>query len=184
MTAPLARNIANAVLFQLAWLVCVQGNSLWAVGITALALLLHWRFLVVAAREWQLLLVAPVLGFAIDTLLINAGVLQLSSNGWLSPPWLVCTWILFATTLLHSLSYLLPRNLLLSALLGFGGGPLAYYAGTRFGAASLGIVVADSPAASTGIALLILAVCWSLVTPLLVVIARRVDPSCQRVTPE
>lgn len=178
------RNVVNAVLFQLSWLVCVQGNSALACVVTAFVLTLHWRFFVINAQEWQLWIAALTLGLVVDTALINLGVLQLPTGRLVSPPWLVCTWIMFATTLMHSLAFLMQRNLLLSAALGFVGGPLAYYAGTRFGAASLGTMslLGETSIPPQQIALAVLAVSWSLVTPLLVLVARHIDPSYQRVS--
>jgi hypothetical protein len=177
-------NVVNAVLFQLSWLVCVQGDSVLACVVTASALTLHWRFFVNNAREWQLWVAALVLGVVVDTALINLGVLQLSTRCLISPPWLVCTWIMFATTMMHSLAFLTKRNLLLSAALGFVGGPLAYYTGTRFGAASLGAmsVLGETSLSRQQIALGVLAVSWALVTPLLVVAARHIDSPHQRVS--
>jgi len=169
MNLPMARNIINAVMFQLTWLICVQGKSIWAVLVTLLALLLHWRYAVTNPREWQLWLAVFAVGFGVDTALIAGGVLQFADAALTPPLWLSCLWLVFATTLLHSLSFL-QRSLLLAAGLGAIGGPLAYYAGTQFAGIGLGLV--SSAGHGPWAALLVLAVCWSLVTPLLVWLAR------------
>lgn len=176
MNARRAHLVANAVLFQLAWLVCVQGKSVWAVAVTVLVMLLHWRIVVINRREWQLWLTALVLGFVVDSLLLVAGVLQLPDAAVVQPLWLACLWLLFASTLLHSTSFLL-RSLPVAACFGFIGGPLAYYTGTQFGAAVLGSVAFEtlSPLYANWIALAVLALCWSVVTPLLVLIARHLS---------
>jgi len=174
MNRSAARNIANAAMFQLTWLICVQGESTWAVLATLLAVLLHWSYAVINPREWQLWLAALVLGFCVDTILIAIGVLHFSDATLTPPLWLACLWVIFATTLLHSLSFL-QRSLLLSACLGAVGGPLAYYAGTRFADAGLGTFNADAASSVPWSALLVLAVCWSLVTPLLVWLARYLE---------
>jgi len=161
-----ACNIANALMFQLAWFVCVQGRSDWALVATLLALILHWRFAVTNPREWKLWLAVLLLGFCVDTALIAVGVLHFPHADLMPPPWLLCIWIMFASTLLHSLAFL-QRSLLLSACLGAVGGPLAYYAGTRFGTARLG--------GSEWIALVVLAACWSLIMPLLMLLAKYVE---------
>jgi hypothetical protein len=176
MNARGAHLVANAVLFQLAWLVCVQGNNGLAVAVTALVMVFHWRIVMINRCEWRLWLVAFVLGFIVDSLLIAAGVLRLADGGLVQPLWMACLWILFAGTLLHSTSFLL-RSVLLAATVGCLGGPLAYYIGSRFGAASLGSISFEmlSPLYANGIALVILAICWSIVTPVLVLIAQRID---------
>jgi len=161
-----ARNIANALMFQLTWFVCVQGRSDWALVATLLALILHWRFAVTNTREWQLWLLVLLLGCIVDTALLAIGVLHFPAVDLMPPLWLLCIWTMFASTLLHSLAFL-QRSLLLSAGLGAVGGPLAYYAGTRFGTARLG--------GSEWIALAVLAACWSLIMPLLILLARYVE---------
>jgi len=72
-------------------------------------------------------------------------------------------WMLFATTLNVSLRWLQPR-LGLAALLGMIAGPLAYYAGARLGGVSF-----SAPAA----ALCAVAAVWTLVLPMLLIIASR-----------
>lgn len=158
-------------MFQLVWLVCVQGESTWAAAATLLALLLHWRFVMINPQEWRLWLAALVCGFVVDGAMIAVGVLQ-PVNATVAPPfWLLCLWVMFATTLMHSLS-LLQRSLSLAACVGCIGGPLSYYVGMQFGAAALGVW---SGRFGEWVALAALAACWALVLPLLVLLARYLE---------
>ena len=167
MKSERARLVANAVLFQLAWFACVQGDDVVAMVTVAAVLALHQHWVMRDAREWYLLPIAALLGLAVDTLWIRLGVLVPAAPTQWAPLWLVSLWLLLATTLLHSLHWLAPRPLL-SALLGAVAGPLAYYAGTAFGAARLGGV---EPVSQT-LALAILALGWGMFMPLLFWLAR------------
>ena len=57
-------------------------------------------------------------------------------NGF-APYWMLTLWIAFATTLNHSLRWLMHRPVA-AALAGAIGGPLAYLAGAKLGALALG----------------------------------------------
>jgi hypothetical protein len=78
---------------------------------------------------------------------------------------MVALWANFATTLNVSMR-LLRSRLLLAALFGAIGAPLAYYAGARLGAVDL---VATLPA------LLAIGAGWLVLCPLLFAAARRLD---------
>ena len=54
----------------------------------------------------------------------------------LAPYWMLSLWIVFATTLNHSLRWLMNRPVA-AALAGAIGGPLAYLAGAKLGALSI-----------------------------------------------
>ena len=75
----------------------------------------------------------------------------------LTPIWIVVLWVLFALTLNHSLSWLKGR-VVLAAIFGALGGPLAYVAGEKLMAVT--IVEPNT--------LLILAIGWAFITPLLI----------------
>ncbi|MEK9778156.1 MAG: DUF2878 domain-containing protein, partial [Methylophilaceae bacterium] len=79
--------------------------------------------------------------------------------GWpfpLTPLWIVVMWLLFAMTLNHSLSWL-KRRYVLSFVFGALGGPLAYVAGEKLGAVEI----------TSDLSLVILAISWAMITPLL-----------------
>jgi hypothetical protein len=75
---------------------------------------------------------------------------------------MVCLWLNFAATLNVSMAWLRGR-FLLAALFGAIGGPLAYYSGAKLGA---------TEALPTSTGMLLLAIGWGIMTPLLVWLAR------------
>jgi Protein of unknown function (DUF2878) len=166
-------NIAvNFVLFQIGWFACVLGaahDRPW-IGVLSVALIAAWhlaraRF---PAREAILLTLAAACGVVFDSTLSQLGIAHFTSGvvvAGLAPLWMIALWILFATTLNVSLRWLHSR-LAMAAALGFVGGALAYYSGVRLGAMTL---------TPPGTALAIVALGWSLLTPLLLAAARRYD---------
>ena len=154
--------IANFVLFQAGWFACVlgaaHGYALEGALAAALIVLGHVVHAAQPAREALLALVAAAVGLAFESLLVAAGLVRVEHLYWL-----VALWALFATTLNSSLRALQTRPWL-AALFGALGGPLAYYAGARFGALEF-----LQPAAM----LAALAVGWALATPSLAFLARR-----------
>src|SRR5690349_24079488 len=88
--------------------------------------------------ELQLIAAAFLAGVVVDTVLVISGQVQFASAwppSW-SPFWMLSLWIAFATTLNHSLRWLMTRPLA-AAVAGAIGGPLAYLAGARLGALTL-----------------------------------------------
>jgi hypothetical protein len=132
-------------------------------------LLWHLRAAVRPGREVLLLVAAGVLGLVLDSALVLAGRLAFAEGvlvPGLAPYWMVTLWVLFATTFNRSLRWL--RGLLpLAALLGAVGGPLAYLAGARLGAAEV-----LEPA---WLGHLAVAAIYALATPALLALARRLD---------
>jgi hypothetical protein len=166
--------LINIVLYQLGWFFCVLGAA-WGYpisgGLVALALTcLHVALASDRTAELKLMLAACVIGITVDTVQQAFGVFTFSTDPawplWL-PLWVFVIWAQFATLLHYALSWLQGRYLL-AALLGGIGGPLAYYGGGRFGAATFPPDLLPS--------LLILAGCWTVVTPLLMFLARRFSP--------
>jgi hypothetical protein len=164
--------LANFLAFQLGWFACVLGAARgwpWAGTLAALLLVgLHlWRTATPAA-EWRLIGAAALIGAVGDTLLARSGWLQYAAGALLpatAPVWIVALWMLFATTLRHSLAWL-QRRPLLSAVCGALGGPLAYLGGARLGA-----LVVERPAPAYGA----LAAGWAGATLLLVYMAAHHD---------
>ena len=127
------KNLANAGLFQLGWFACVLGgNSLWLL-LAGGALLAHLLWISRSLAEVRLVVVVCVLGSAVDSLLLNAGVFAFQQPGILIPFWLVLLWALLAITLNHCLAWA-AKPWWRAALLGAIGGSLSYYAGQRLGA--------------------------------------------------
>ncbi len=168
----MTRNLANFFAFQLGWFACVLGGAHgqpWlGAGIGLLIVLVHLRWVAGHRNEWILVAAAATAGVFWDSLLASLGVVNYTSGqlaAWAAPVWIVVMWMVFATTLNQSLSWLQGRYLL-AAVLGAVAGPLAYKAGTALGAASF-------PDPLT--AMLLLAAGWAVFTPALLVLAARLN---------
>ena len=86
------KNLANAGLFQLGWFACVLGgNSLWLV-LAGAALFTHLLWISRSMAEVRLVAVVCLLGTAVDSLLLNAGVFEFRQEGILIPFWLMLLW--------------------------------------------------------------------------------------------
>jgi len=164
--------IINFILFQIGWFACVIGAAAglpWAGTAVALAVIaLNLAMARQPRREFFLVIAAGLTGVVFDTALFQAGLVTFSHgllvNG-LAPMWMVALWMLFATTLNVSLGWL-KRNLWLAAVFGAIGGPLAYLAGARLGALVMPNFLP---------AILWLGAGWAIITPLLLILARRHD---------
>ena len=97
--------VANAVLFQIGWLICVLGgNSLWL--LLALAVLvIHLRWISSWAAEGRLILCVVIVGTAVDSVLRYLDVFRFADASPLIPLWLMLLWALLATTLRHCLAW-------------------------------------------------------------------------------
>jgi len=162
--------IVNLVLTQVAWLACVlggaRGTSLPGLGAVAVVVAIHLAASARPGPEAARLALAAALGFAIDAALGFAGVCTWvggAAGGRLPPPWLVALWPSFATLLAASLSWLTLRWWL-AGLFGLVGGPLAYFAGSKF--AALGFPSGDA------IGLAAVGVAWALAMIVLARVAR------------
>ncbi len=132
--------------------------------------------------EIRLLLAAALVGAALDSALVNAGLIAFPAAArfdiapdFLSPAWMIALWVAFATTLRHSLDWMRGRYwpaLFAGAIFG----PLAYLAGERFGAIVLapdkiGLIVL----APDFVGLLAVAIEWALAMPLLLWLRERFE---------
>ncbi|GLH46842.1 DUF2878 domain-containing protein [Pseudomonas lactis] len=158
--------LANAVLFQCGWFVCVLGgDSRWLlIGIAALGVHLLW--ISSWTREGQVILAVTVLGTLVDTALRGLGVFEFNTPGPLIPLWLILLWALLATTLRHCLAWS-AQPWWLASLLGAVGGPLSYYAGSQLAGVSFGYGTIPT--------LIGLALLWAMLFPLLHRIAQRLE---------
>ncbi len=158
--------LLNFGLFQIVWLAAALGAGRgipWlGVLVAALALTIHFRVVATdAAEEARFVFAAALIGALVDTLQALAGVFSFHHGAWLPwlcPPWLFALWLAFASTLRHSLGWLRGRYVT-AALFAAAGGPLAYYAGHRFGAMAMPADVLPS--------LAVMAVVWALLMPAL-----------------
>jgi hypothetical protein len=161
------RKFANFALFQLAWYASVEAASrghVW-IGPLAVALLLlaHLAWLGMRARDVGIALLIGLAGGALDSGLMNAGVLAYpgSHGAWpsaLAPPWIAGRWAAFATLPRLSMAWLAHRPIA-AVVLGAVGGPLSYRAGVAMDA----VAVPASELLTYGV----LALQYAIATPLL-----------------
>jgi Protein of unknown function (DUF2878) len=160
-----ARLVLNVVVYQCAWFACVLSAAAHrpfiGISVAAAAVLLHLYLAPAPLREVPLILLATLAGVLFESLLV--------ASGWVDstvlPLWMVALWAAFATTLNVSLR-VLRRRYLLSAAIAAVGAPLAYEAGAALGAVQW---VQATPA------LLLVAVGWAVLLPLLMRTAERFD---------
>ena len=151
------KTLINLALFQLGWLACVLGGNLYAAGFTLLALSLHHWLVLDNAREWKLIAGVVLVGCLWDATLVQGGVIDYGTASIIGIPlWLVCLWMIFATTFMHSLLWL-RRFPWLAALLAAAFGPASYWIGTNLTEAEL--------ATPLYLSLAIMAAGWALLFP-------------------
>jgi hypothetical protein len=153
--------LLNIVIYQAIWLLCVLFGN-FGVLLSLPLLVLHFVLSPTRAADAQLMVALVVTGFIIDGSLQAAGVLALRGWGWPIPIWLAMIWLGLATLPHHSLWWMRSR-LLVNILFGALGGPLAYWGGMRLGAASFPMTLEYS--------LLVLAVVWAVLWPLVMYFA-------------
>lgn len=165
--------VINVLAFQSTWFACVWGaaNGMSWLGpaIAVLAIALHLVLTPTGGhrREIAHILAAAVLGFALETAMLQAGLVRYADTPAgvdVAPAWLVAMWAAFGTLINRSLAFLQSR-LWLAALLGALAGPLAYLAGERLGA----MTMTDPMAA----AMIAIAIMWLLALPALMMLSRR-----------
>lgn len=128
----------NALLFQAVWLVCVQGNNLYAVIATVLLLIINQVMFKTRLKFLALLLIFSFIGYVGDNVISSALRLHYTNNFilfpqselsiTLAPLWLLSLWIAFSTTLNHSLAWL-QKSPYIAFLIGGLLVPLSYLAG-------------------------------------------------------
>jgi hypothetical protein len=162
---PLATKLLNVIIYQVGWFCCVLGAG-WGFPIAGalIGLLLAGLHLLLAVsrkKEALLMLSACLLGTLIDSIQTALGLFSFTRDPawplWL-PLWVFVIWAQFATLFHYGLHWLSGRYAL-AAILGLAGGPLAYWAGIRVGAASFG----PNPL----LTIVTLAIVWAFVTPVL-----------------
>ena len=162
----IVRGLVNFLGFQSVWFLSLFGagtHKSW-LGAIALAVFTVWHFRSAANPRAELVLVAIacVVGLIVDTTFIQANLLAYAEPlpfAAVAPYWILGMWINFALTLNGSMRWLHGRYGL-AAVLGAIGGPLAYVAGIKLGAAEL--------QASEAVVYGVLAVTWAIAVPVLV----------------
>jgi hypothetical protein len=163
------KTITNIVQYQCAWFASVLGaanQQPWlGLAVAAVVLALHLILAKDPLTEAKLIASVVLIGFSFDQMLLSSQLIDYQAHGWgesLVPAWILALWLTFATLLNVSLGWMRER-LVIAALFGLIGGPLAYY-----GAQSLGAI-----AISSNTAYWVLGFGWAIVTPALLIIAKR-----------
>ncbi|NBF03568.1 DUF2878 family protein [Pseudomonas sp. Fl5BN2] len=157
------KQLANAMLFQLGWFICVlSGDSPWLL-LAAAILMVHFLWIGSWTGEGRMIIGIALIGITLDSFLHWLGVFQFKQVSLLIPLWLMLLWALLGTTLRHCLAWTARRWWLASAL-GALFGPLSYYAGGRL--AGVGFAYGLWPT------LIGLGLLWAMLLPLLHVLAR------------
>jgi hypothetical protein len=159
-------NIYNAVLFYVAWLLCVTGGNYFAIVTCIVALAIHLRFISGEVSELLLIIQVALLGILVDTLFIVTGVMTGEGVATFPPLWLMSLWLIFATTLNHCLRWF-QNQMPLAVIVGAVAGPLSYLAGTRMTAVEFG-----EPASHS---MVILGLGWAIIFPVCLHLAKRYD---------
>jgi len=134
-------NLWNFVAYQCAWFAVILGaaHGMPQAGAAVAVLLAAVHLALRRERaEWRLIAAAFIAGVVVDSALVISGKVQFAS-AWppsFAPFWMLSLWMAFATTLNHSLRWLMTRPVA-AALAGALGGPLAYLAGAKLGALTI-----------------------------------------------
>ena len=165
--------VLNFVASQAVWFLSLYGAGTGRPWLGGVALLVfataQLRLSQLPRKELLLALLAAACGLVLDTGYVRAGLISYAQpvpSPAVAPYWIVLMWANFGLTLDSCLRWL-QRRLLLAAVCGAVGGPLAYEAGVRLGAAT----VTASPALVYGV----LAVAWGSAVPLLLAVAARLS---------
>jgi hypothetical protein len=134
-------NLGNFVAYQVAWFAVLIGAAqglAWAGATVALLVATVHVVLRRDLRDLKVIGAAAGIGLLVDSTLAMTGQVHFASP-WppnLAPFWMLSLWIAFATTLYHSLHWLMIRPVA-AAFGGAVGGPSAYLAGAKLGALTL-----------------------------------------------
>ncbi len=162
---PLSRlgALPNFLLYQIAWFACLLGAAggqpLAGVAIALGVAGLHLALARSPATELAIVLLTGVIGGVWEYVMMNQDWVRYAGaeSARFPPAWIIALWLSFATTFNIALRWLQDR-LIMAALLGLIGGPLAWYAGQRMGA----LVLPDPP-----LDLMFIGAGWAVLMPLL-----------------
>ncbi len=149
--------VANGALYECMWLAAVLAEQIYVVLLTLVFLLLHF-FVIFPARlntfnpnlspadvkkallaEGGLVMVIAAVGYLLDCVWFETGVLQSSLAYPLAPLWLLCLWLAFATTFNTAL-LVLQRRWFLACVIGAVAGALTYLSGAALnGSVDVGV---------------------------------------------
>lgn len=161
----------NFVFFQWGWWLCLFSAVLQSSLLLSLTLIvfLGMHFWLIAQNkkaELILILTCGLVGLIVDSALIVVGVFSFPRDGaiQLAPPWLIGMWLLFGSTLIHSMRWALKKKWL-AALGGAVFAPLSYRVGENFEILHFHL--------SSTASMLTLGLLWAILTPLILWLAEK-----------
>ena len=164
--------LLNIIVYQTVWVLCVFWENQGALAGLVLVLL-HIAFSRRRSNDLKMIAFLLPVGTLIDGTLHLIGFMTYNTAALPIPFWLAVVWLALATLPHNSLKWLKGRSSL-SLIFGAVGGPLAYWAGVKAGAAAFGIALIPS--------LLLLAVIWGVLWPITMYIAQRDLPDTEKNT--
>jgi len=165
--------IINALLFQIQWFICVQGNNALAAASFACLLFVHNKIIKPHNYEWYLIITFSVVGFIIESIVGSFGFINYQghyvlgdSNIIMAPLWLCIMWAAFASTFCHSLKWL-QGKIAICALLAFLVVPVNYYLGVKISSSEFPKLMISG--------LLVQAVIWIILLPIALYFASQIS---------
>ena len=123
--------LVNVGLFQATWFACVLGGPFWGAAGLGLMFGFSWRAQSLAVDATSAG-IAAVIGLCLDTLWIQAGVLDFFDSA-VAPLWIIMLWVGVGLSVNHGLAYFKDRALLGGLLAGVAA-PICYLSGESLGA--------------------------------------------------
>lgn len=165
--------LANFAAFQLGWFACIVGAGTghpWiGVVVVLISVAIHSTLLPRRNELVALVIFAMLLGLLSDGLLLILGVVQFPDRARLITPvplWMIFMWANFALTIPISLQWMTKRYSL-AALLGFVGGPVAYYTGMKLDAVLI--------SGTTQVSLFLIGLEWGIAMPVLMYVHNQIS---------
>jgi len=162
--------IFNIFGFQVSWWICVLGVKYgWPyLGPTMMAiyLLIHLYYFRVNQSEIIFIILVGFIGTIVDTIFLQSSLIIYYglTVSYIAPIWIIAMWLGFAATMNHSFSWV-NGKWLIAFIIGAIFGPLSYIAGIKFDALFF---------QETIFSILILAIVWGLIVPLLFLLNNKI----------
>lgn len=147
--------LVNVLTYQAIWFSGIMWGNQGAI-LGCILLVIHLARSECRAADLKMMGFLLILGFLVDGTLQQVGFFSFTTPGFPIPFWLLVIWLGLGVTPHHSLKWL-KNKLLLACLFGALGGPVAYWAGTRMGAATFNWPLPSS--------LFVLVLVWSALFP-------------------
>lgn len=161
--------VINVLIYQIVWFLCVLMGNVGAF-LSLFLLALHLFRSPYLREDLKMMAVLLLIGLVVDGAIRYGGLISFTVDGFPIPLWLAVIWLALAILPHHALNWLKGRPLL-SVVFAAVGGPLAYWAGVRFGSAEFNAPLLFS--------LALLAVVWAVLWPLTMAVANHILPKEQ-----